>query len=289
MAKLNIQGMSRRNGSQQRCIVADEGKSFVFSDLSAAEPSVTAHYSHDPKYLAATLEMVGQRPYYAKDGTLMIDDIYLMVASKFPKWAAEVKAAFEATYAEGQGYEIWTVDPEFIQKKILKKIRSQAKPLVLALAYGMGAKKMVLVAQQNGFELTLTEAQAFRKLYWATFKQVDLLQKKLIVQYNSLGHIVNDFGYALYPDSEHKVLNAVIQSTVSGLMNYFNDLFFNKCPQAEFVTNIHDEVIFQVRDCEMEQVKATFEVCVKELNERLGWQVPIRFGWDVSKTFDIGK
>jgi DNA polymerase I-like protein with 3'-5' exonuclease and polymerase domains len=289
MAKLNPQGLSRRNGSQQKCFVADPGYTFVFSDLGAAEPSVTAHYSKDPNYLLATQLMIGRRPYYNKDGMLVIDDIYLMVASRFPRWAEAIKSAFEADYNGVVGYDKWVSDPEYIAKKVLKSIRGQAKVICLALAYGLGAKKMTMISLQNGFEMTMAEARAFKKLYWDTFPLVDKLGKKLIIQYNSLGHIMNEFGYCLYPSSDHKVLNALIQSTVSGIMDLFNAIFFEKCPDALYVTVIHDEIVFMVKDELLEQVKAVFLECVEELNKTLNWSVPIRFGWDTSKTFDTGK
>jgi DNA polymerase I-like protein with 3'-5' exonuclease and polymerase domains len=286
---INPQGLSRRDSSQQKCFVADEGQIFVFSDLAAAEPTITAYYSKDPNYLACTLHMVGKRPYYNSKGMLVIDDIYLCVASRFVKWKDEIRKAFEGYYDGVQGYDQWLINPESISKGVLKKIRGYAKVIALALAYGLGSKKMVLIAQQNGFELTMTEAKSFRDLYWSTFPLVDKLGKKLITQYNSLGHIMNDFGYCLYPTSDHKVLNALIQSTVSGVMDLFNLIFFTKCQEALYVVNIHDEIIFSIPEDRVAEIKKVFDECVVELNERLGWDVPIRFGWETSKTWDIGK
>jgi DNA polymerase I-like protein with 3'-5' exonuclease and polymerase domains len=289
MAKLNIQGMSRRNAEQQRCVVADEGWVFVSSDQSAGEPTVTAHYSKDPNYLAATLYMVGKRPFYDKKGMLVIDDIYLMVASRFPKWSQAIKDAFEDIYDGETGFDLWLTDPEHLQKKVLKSIRTQAKVICLALAYGMGVNKMRLIAQQNGFDLTKAEASSFKDLYWSTFPYVKALGDKLIVQNRSLGWIQNDFGYCLYPTKDHKVLNALIQSTVSGIMDLFTAIYFDKYPAALPVATIHDEILFMVREADLEAAKKAFDDSVYELNQTLGWSVPIRFGWETSKTFDLGK
>jgi DNA polymerase I-like protein with 3'-5' exonuclease and polymerase domains len=302
---LNVQGMSRRNPQQQRCIVADDGYLFVASDAGAGEPTVTAHYSRDPNYLAATFNMIGKRPYYNADGLLVIGDIYLMVASKFPKWSDQVKDAFEScwvksvddkgksTWVKGEGgirgYDLWVEDSDAIAKGILKKVRGYAKPLCLGISYSMGPTKMVLIAQQNGFSLSLTEARAFRKMYWETFKMVKALETKLAALYQQNGVLMNDFGYALHPNSPHKVLNSFIQSNVAGIMDLLTMLFFDRCPEARYVVNIHDEIIFQVPIGMVDHCKKIYYECVDELNRILGWSVDLRFGWDESTTWDLGK
>jgi DNA polymerase I-like protein with 3'-5' exonuclease and polymerase domains len=302
---LNVQGMSRRNADQQKCIVADEGYVFISSDAGAGEPTVTAHYSRDPNYLAATFDMIGKRPYYNSEGLLMIGDIYLMVASKFPKWIESVRYAFESRWTKSlddkgksvwiksedgiQGYDLWVEDPDAIAKGILKKIRGYAKPLCLGIAYSMGASKMCLIAQQNGFSLTSSEARSFRDLYWDIFKMVKALESKLTNLYQQDGVLVNDFGYALHPNSPHKILNSFIQSNVAGIMDLLTMLFFEKCPEARYVVNIHDEIVFQVPVDKIEHCKEIYYKCVDELNTLLGWSVNLRFGWDESTTWSIGK
>jgi hypothetical protein len=269
--------------------VADEGEVIIASDLISAEPSVTANYSKDPNYLDATLNMIGKRPFYNKDGLLKIDDIYLMVASRFPSWAIEVRQAFEAYYDGVQGYDLWLTNPEYLQKKVLKNVRSKSKTLSLSLAYGVGVNRMTLVAQQNQFDLSMAEAKAFKKLYWATFPLVKSLSNKLASDYKLTGVLQNDFGYCLYPSSDYKVLNSLIQSSVSGIIDLFNVLFFTRCPEAIYYLIIHDEVIFSVKEENVEKVRSFYYKCVDELNQLLGWSVPIRFGWESSKTFYIGK
>ena len=302
---LNVQGMSRRNAEQQQCIVADEGHIFVASDMSAGEPSVTAHYSRDANYLAATFDMVGKRPFYDDDGLLIISDVYLMVASKFPKWVGQVRDAFESKWKKIldhkgkaswihdvngiKGYDLWVQDSDAIAKSILKGIRGQAKALALGIAYGMGAAKMCHVAQQNGFSLTREEARAFKNLYWETFKNIKTLETKLAKLYKQNGVLVNDFGYALYPDSEHKVLNSFIQSNVAGIVDLLSKLFFERCDYARYVVNIHDEIVFQVPINKLEECKKIYQECIDELNSILGWSVDLRFGWDESTTWNIGK
>ena len=285
---INIQGLSRRDAEQQRCFVADDNKIFVFNDLDSAEPTVLAHYSQDPNYLNATLRMKGKAPYYTSNGMLMISDPYLMVASRFPTWEAEVAKAFNSReYPDGiSGFDCWVVNKKLVIDK-LGSIRDSAKMWGLALVYGMGVNRMVLAAQMEKKNLSSAEAKAFKKLFWETFAMAKKLSDKLIVQYNSLGHIVNDFGYALYPTADYKCMNALVQSTVSGIMDFFNDIFFTRCQEAEFVTLIHDETCMQIPSDKEGEIKKIFYECQDEMNRRLGWSVPVTFGWKTSKTFEI--
>ncbi len=286
---LNPQGLNRRNKSQQTCIVADEGKIFVMSDAAQGEPTVTAYYSKDRNYNLAAFGMVGKRPYYNEEGLLIISDIYLMTASRFPSWKDEIRNAFENYYDGVQGYDLWITDPEYIQKKVLKKTRGLAKILALGIAYSMGPKKMVLTAQQNGYELTEKEAKDFKKLYKVTYPLVGMLEKKLQDAYSSCGVLQNDFGYCLYPDSMHKVLNSWIQSSVAGIIDLLALMFFERCPEAEYVVNTHDELCFQIPIDKVEEIKQIYMDTVKDLNKTLGWDVPISFGWEMSNTWYIGK
>lgn len=213
-----------------------------------------------------------------------------MVASKYPLWSNQVRAALEATdYENGiSGYEQWVVNDEVVKKRI-KKLRGHAKALGLMLVYGAGAKKLVQVAQQMQFELTVKEAQAFKNLFWDTFPLAKKLGEKLEIQYNTNGVIINDFGYALYPEAGYKCLNAVIQSTVSGIIDLASLMFFSENPGARFCVAIHDEIIFQIPEQRLDFYKNRFYKSVSELNRALGWVVPITFGWEVSKTWWINK
>lgn len=297
---LNVQGMNRRNSEQQKCIKARDGNVFVFSDIGSGEPTVTAYYSRDKNYLLATFDMIGKRPYYDKDGLLIISDIYLMVASRYPEWEGEIRDVFESYWVKDgkswkkdpsgiQGYDLWVQDSDAIAKGLLKRIRNQAKPLALGISYSMGPEKMCHVAQENGFTIAKKSAKLFREMYWDTYKYVKALEKKLQRIYREKGVIVNDFGYALHPNSEHKTLNSFIQSNVAGIMDLMALLYFEKCKDAIFVTQIHDEFVFEVPIDKLDYCKKMYFDCVKELNDLLGWSVELRFGWEESTTWSIGK
>ncbi len=277
--RLNCQGMSRRCKSLMSCIIARPGHVIVSSDMSAGEPTVTAHYSKDVNYLLATRNMVGKEPYYDAESMLVISDIYLMVASRAPMWAGTIRKAFDDTYDGLTFGQMWVNDSDYIAKKVLKDVRNVSKTLSLALAYGVGPKKMVMIATQAGYDLTLQQARDFFKIYWDTFPNIKKLGDKWADTYRAQGYIQTEFGYALYPSEDYKVMNAVIQSTVSGIISWMCQRVFEKNPWMGFQLILHDEVIFEVSEDRLEEAKAIYFKAVEDLNKELGWSVPIQFGW----------
>lgn len=285
MATINTQGLSRRDPSLMKCLLATPGYVLVSADISSGEPTITAHYSGDENYRLATYDMVGKKPYYRED-MLIIDDIYLMVASRFPGWAGEIERVFNSVYEDKTFAEKWVESgesQEWLAKKVLGHIRGKAKPLILGLNYSMGPKNLVLQAAINRFTMTLKETRMFYRTFWDTFPRVEALSIKLQKMYEKQGYLQNDFGYILYPSKPHKCLNYLIQSSVTGLMHVFKSLFFTACPWVFFMAVIHDEILFEVPEDRLEETKRIFYECVDELNTILNWTVNLRFGWKEGK------
>lgn len=259
------------------CIGVDPGRTLVSIDLSAGEPTVTAHYSRDPNYCYATFDGVGAKPFY-RDGTLMIDDIYLMCMSTSPIGAAMLKDLFDnARYGDLSFADQWVTDSEVI-KSSLKVMRNLHKMLALALGYGMGPKKMVKQCKDNGYELPLPVAEKFFAAYWNLFAGVRRLADRLAYQIKRDGHIVNAFGYRLTPPP-HKAFNYLIQSSVSGIMHVYNAKLFALAPYAHFVTVIHDELLCDVPTDMLDQFRIDRQTACDSLNADLNWTTKVRVGF----------
>ena len=280
---LNAQGLARREECLMGCIVADPGHSFVSVDLSSGEPTATCHYSGDKNYYDAIFGMVGQDPYFDTRGVLKCDDIYLTAASFSPLGADMVRYALapDGVVAERRiARDIF----ETAKKNQLKKVRELHKILVLGIAYMMGPKKMVQSCRDKGFDISLKDAKSFYNAYWTWCPDVRKLSNTLTEKLERDGYLVNDFGYRLLPDAPHKAFNYWIQSTVSGVMNALTAYFFSLCPEAQFVTVIHDELIFQVPDALLTDAQTAMDKAVEQLNADLSWDVKVRTGWAVGKT-----
>ncbi len=276
--RLNIQGLARRDEGLMGSLIADPGYTLVSVDLSAGEPTVTTHYSQDKNYADACFNMVGRKPFYDENGTLKIDDIYLTAASFSPLGRDRVKEAYQNTYSGVEFSEAWLLDADRIKSE-LKDVRSLHKILVLGIGYAMGPKKMVKSCYDKGYSISLRDAKEFINLYWAWCPKVKYLSDRLQMKFQEQGYLVNDFGYRLIPDKDYKALNYWIQSSVSGIVNILVYKYFSIFPQAQFVTVIHDELIFQVPTELLPQAETAMNQAVQSLNDDLKWSVQIRTGF----------
>jgi DNA polymerase I-like protein with 3'-5' exonuclease and polymerase domains len=278
---LNVQGISRRNkGLMSSLIVSSPDNVFVSMDLSAGEPTCTAHYSQDANYYAATFGMVGKAPYWKND-VLMIDDVYLMVMSVSPINRQVLLDAWKKDWGGLTFPEQWVKDAEVI-KTYLKKDRQFCKILALGLGYGMGARKLVRQTFEFGRPIDVKAAKAFYRAYWDLFAGVQRFSEKCAETVTRRGNLPNAFGYYNYPEP-HKAFNAHIQSTVSGIINYLTTEIMAQSPWAEFVTIIHDEIILEIPLDKVEELKNIQKNVLTNLNNLLRWTLDIRMGFVTGK------
>lgn len=114
-----------------QCILPEEDCLTISIDLAAGEPTVTAHFSQDQRYRFATIDGVGKEPYYAADGVLMVDDIYLMVMSVSPMGKQLMWDTYHNhMFGDGKYNFVtqWMLDSEVV-KSHLKKFRQFHKIL----------------------------------------------------------------------------------------------------------------------------------------------------------------
>lgn len=282
MKKLNIQAISRRDAGLMQTMVPAPGHVFVSIDLSSGEPTVTGEFSKDPNYLYATYHGVGKRPFY-KDGVLMIDDIYLMVASVSPLGKEKIYDTFHNHKFDGKSFaDQWLEDSEVV-KSYLKEVRTLHKILCLGIGYGMQARKMVTSMYEKGYLLDLKTAKQFCKVYWQLFSGVKAFSDTLTLEIERKGYIINPFGYRLTPDPR-KAYNYYCQSSVSGVMHLFGALLFSIAPWAKFVVCIHDEFVISVDEGRLEEFRKCTQAATEEMNNQLKWDVKIRTGFCPGRT-----
>jgi DNA polymerase I-like protein with 3'-5' exonuclease and polymerase domains len=262
---LNAQGLSRRYEPLMGILEPKEGNVFISNDLAAGEPTVTSHYSKDENYRYATIDGLGKEPYW-RNGVLYIADIYLMFGSVVqPELIKE-------------HWDKGITDPDKL-KDLLKKPRQLWKITVLGLSYGMSPNKLALtLKEQANMEITNEEAFEYWKKYWGLFKKVREFSKLCTVKSQEDGFIVNEFGYRL-TNPPHKAFNAVIQSTVNGLMSIFIQSIINKSSYVKFITVIHDEIIWEIPKDKVEDFKNICGNAEVEMNNYLNWSVNVRTGF----------
>ena len=282
---LNLPAMSRKSLNFMSCIIADPGYVFVSQDVVALEPSITAEMSQDHMYMYATLNGIGQKPYY-DDTVLRIDDIYLMSASVFPPTRMKLWDIYHnRLMPTGKTFaDQWVIDSEVCKDYCKKEVRNFAKVACLGIGYGMGARKFRTTAEENGTILSYKEAKGTIDAYWELFKGLKTLRDTLSWNVKRTKAQVNPFGYRSTPD-DHKAMNAFIQSSASGVLDVYCLKLFQFCPYAEFIALIHDEVIYSIPAELQDKLKSDSDFVAESLNSDLGWSVPIRFGTKIATTF----
>jgi hypothetical protein len=274
-ARLNVQGLARREPLLMGCIKATPGHVIISSDASAGEPTVTTHFSQDTNYRWATFDGVGQRPYY--DGhTLKIDDIYLMTASITPVGAPLIRAAWDREWPAGTFADQWLADPDMI-KSALKGCRQMHKAVALGLSYGMGPKKLQKTLYEQGFDISFAQCKQTFAAYWSLFSGVRTFADRLSRQMERDGYIINPFGYRGV-GAPHKSFNFFVQSAVSGLMHAYLAKLFTRAPYLALLSVIHDELLIECPEDKYGDAQQAIKDATDSLNEDLAWSVKLRFG-----------
>lgn len=284
--KLNCQGLARRNRLLMETILPEENHSIMSVDLTAGEPTVTAHYSQDENFLALNFGMVGKKPYYNDQNILIIDDIYLGGGSVHPNGKTILKEAWNTTYQGKSFADQWVEDKSVILKE-LKKERTGWKTSILALQYGQGARGMVEDAYNHGYVLSFTDAKKFHYAFWhVLFPKVRQLSLRLQRLFKEKGYMVNAFGYRLVPDRLGKCLNYYNQSSVSGIIKLLETEFYKLAKDyAKTLPPIHDEILAEIPDTHLARCEEDIAAAMRVVNESLAWSLPIRNGFVLGKNW----
>ncbi len=276
---LNIQALARRSKMLMECLIPDsDDEVFVSQDASAGEPSILTHYTGDPMYRYFCFDGVGKTPFYDR-GTLMIGDVYLAYASVCPMFKDEVARVFKTFRHNGLTFaEQWTIDPEPC-KEALKKVRKNAKWICLAFGYGLGAKGLYNKAIEAGLKVTLRMCREAFAAYWSLFDGIKAYCRQLEAHVDQEGWFANPFGYRFAPTESRKAFNGMVQSSVSGLFNWYSDLLAIEAPYSRYLTTIHDENLYSCPKSKVEEFREAQNRVAKNINDQLQWSVEMRFGF----------
>lgn len=275
--RLNVQGLAVKSELLVGCIKADPGKLLISRDILAAEPLITSLLSGCPFYTYATFTGIGKKPFY-QNGRLMISDLYLMFGSVNPLTKDRVKQLFDP--------EEWMRDPESVKTK-LKSERKLNKLVCLASAYGVGKKTLQMHLLSEGFKVPLDKVAEILAEFWNLFSKIKQTINKFSRQFDKQGYLINLFGFRVIPRKSQDALNSLNQSSVTGLMNLYTKMIFeqNTGINQEFKTIIHDCLIVQVPEENVDKANQAAETVLEELNKELDWGLPVRVDYHCGKTF----
>ena len=225
----------------REAFVAPDGYLVMACDYSQIELRIMAHLSSDPGLLKAFRDNV---------------DVHQATA-------AEV---FNVPYGEVDGDH-----------------RRAAKAINFGLMYGMSAFGL---ARQ--LSIGRVEAQAYMDTYFMRYPAVQEFMEKTREQAREQGYVSTLFGRRLYlPDikasnmqrrqgAERAAINAPMQGTAADIikraMLSVDAWIQNEQPGAHLVMQVHDELVFEVKEDELDRVK---EAVVSRMSAAAELDVPL--------------
>lgn len=135
--------------------------------------------------------------------------------------------------------------------------RQIGKVLNFQSLYGAAGPRVHAELLSRGIEMSEREAGALLTSFWASYPGLEALRTKLETTHNSRGFIQTYAGRHLHVDSDHKLINALIQGSAADLIEdafvrvarYLED----NC-EARLVCVIHDELQIDAPESEVAQL-----------------------------------
>ncbi|XP_075117227.1 DNA polymerase nu [Leptodactylus fuscus] len=227
--------------------VSTKGQSFLAADFSQIELRLLAHFSADPALLQLFHE------------TEERSDVFTNLASQWK----------EKEYGN-----------------ITPTDREQAKRVVYSVIYGIGKERL---AECLG--TTPAEANTFMERFLHKYRVSDYTQK-VIQECHSKGFVVSLMGrrrplphinsksYGLRAQAERQAVNFVIQGSAADLcklamIKISAAVTSSSHLTARLIAQIHDELLFEVKDCQLQEFAELVKSIMESLQHADGVQLKV--------------
>jgi DNA polymerase I-like protein with 3'-5' exonuclease and polymerase domains len=236
----------------------DEGWVGCHADLSAIEPTITAHYSEDPALLKVFRDGLG--------------DIYLTLAL----------GMFPNDHELRLGYNPNEPITEAVKKRFAKQ-RKIAKIIHLAVSY-TGTKTTVhRNLLKEGIELSIWDADRLVQAYWRTFAKVKTFEKRLRELNRKQGLLRAVDGRIIrVPDPDYKDLfNRFIQAGAHGVLILWVMEIHRLSKEwgiemRPILLDVHDSTSWAVEEANKDAGMQIFKTALDNVNKALNLSVAIQ-------------
>lgn len=230
----------------------------VHSDLSAIEPTVTAHYSEDPFLFKVFGKGLG--------------DIYLDLALELFPHDKELHDLYNPNIPITKAV-----------KTRLEKQRKIAKVIQLAVQYTGTGTTVSRNLTKAGIQTSVETATNYVRAYWRKFKKVAQWEYQLREVNRQEGHLRNVIGRIIrVPDPEYKdLMNRFIQSSAHDCLIRWV-LTIDKLAKERHIDmrpvliDCHDSTSWCVKESQKAQAREVFDDALALLNKELGLSVIIK-------------
>jgi DNA polymerase-1 len=236
----------------RQAFIAESGASLLSADYSQIELRVLAHMSADPGLIQTFIED---------------QDVHTRTAS-----------------------EIFGLSPD----EITPEMRRKAKAVNFGIIYGISAFGL---AQDIG--VSNSEAKRYIESYFARYPKVREFLDMTIQDAKMNGYVMTLFGrrrfipelssssVAVRNFGERTAVNTPIQGTAADLiklaMIHIQQRLFREKLRSKMILQVHDELVFEVRDDEIELMK---KLVKEEMEGVIELAVPVRVDMAVGKNWD---
>ena len=259
----NMPGVDKPYANSIRdCLTVPNNNYTLFGvDMCALEDTTKQHYIYffDPKYVEE-MRVPGFDPHL---------DIACLA-----NLITEEQSDFYKNYKNDSSDE----DKELY--KFIKKQRSDAKQGNFACTYGAGPPKLA-----QTLNLDLKSAELLHATYWKRNYAVKLTEKQLKKQtVNNQLWVQNPIsGIWLFVENEKDLFSAINQS--SGVWVF--DMFILNCLQQGIIIpfEYHDEILFWVKNDEIEDTKIKLQNAIKQVNNLLKLNVTVDISIQIGKSY----
>lgn len=169
------------------------------------------------------------------------------------------------------------------EENITHALRASAKAINFGIMYGKGAFSL-----SKDLDISVKEADQFLKTYLATFPKVDGYMKDCIAQAKDKGYVETLFGrrrplpelsssnFQVRASGERMARNTPIQGTAADIIKLAMVHVWQRLRaehlQAKLLLQVHDELIVEAPDAEVEEVK---RIVQQEMEQVVKYSVPL--------------
>ena len=240
----------------REAFVAPTGHTLLCADYSQIEPRILAHLSQDPRLLAV----------FAKG-----EDIHMATAM-----------------------EIFGLS----SSQITRDMRRVAKTVVFGIVYGISPFGLA-----SNIGVSQGDAKKYIETFFEKFSAVRALMDRNIEEGKTKGYTTTILGRRRpIPElqsgdpvqrgfGERIAVNSPIQGSAADLIKVamidVNNALHHELPHTKMILQVHDELIFEVPEKELEEAKCLVKTVMEATGEKLGLSVPLKVDLGVGKNWRV--
>jgi DNA polymerase-1 len=229
----------------REAFIAPAGHSLLCADYSQIEPRILAHLSQDPRLLAV----------FARG-----EDIHMATAM-----------------------EIFSLP----SSHITRDMRRVAKTVVFGIVYGISPFGLA-----SNIGVSQADAKKYIETFFEKFSAVRALMDRNIEEGKTKGYTTTILGRRRpIPElqsgdpvqrgfGERIAVNSPIQGSAADLIKVamidVNNMLHQELPHTKMILQVHDELIFEVPEKELEEAKHLVKTVMEATGEKLGLSVPLK-------------